>query len=144
MDLTASVGATLKKLYPDITQLRRNKLEQGHEPHSFYIRRGRVRSQNQLGRTQMRVYPFILHYYPKAFKDGATDKSETACEEMAERLLTSFHYLNDYEGKIINHSYEVHDGVLLFYFNIRMRTILPKSEGTPMQSMEERGNLIDI
>lgn len=144
MDLTKSVGETLKRLYPDIAQIRRNKLEQGHKPHSFYIRRGRVQSQNQFNRTQMRLYPFILHYFPKEFAGGATDQSETSCEEMAERLLTSFHYLNDYEAKITNHSYEVHDGVLLFYFNIRMRTMLPKPEATPMQSIEERGNLVDI
>lgn len=139
MDLTVNVGETLKKLFPDIKQIRRNQLEQGHEPHSFYIRRGRTQAQRELMNRQMRVYPFILHYFPNRFPENETDKSETECEIMGERLMANFHYLNDHKARILNPYYEVHDGVLLFYFHIRIRVTLPSPEETKMGELEEGG-----
>lgn len=143
MDLTKIIGETLKELFPDIKQIRRNKLEQGYKPHSFYIKTGRVLSQNQLFSKQMRLYPFILHYYPEKYPDDEMDQSDTRCAEIGERLLAEFHHLKDYKGKVNDTSYEVHDGVLLFYFRVRMRTSVTAPVGTPMGALEERSNLID-
>lgn len=142
MDLTKEVGETLKKLFPDIKQIRRNELEQGNKPHSFYIRRGRVQSQNQFNNKQMRLYPFVLHYFPEKYPAEEIDQSATRSETMGENLLEKFHYLNDYKAKITNTYYEVHDGVLLFHFQIRLRVTLTTPEPTYMGTLEERSNLV--
>lgn len=141
MDVTRIIGETLKDLIPDIKQIRRNNLEQGNLQHAFYIRQGRSSAQNQLFNYQQRRYPYILHYFPEEYPDEEIDQRETRCWEMNEQLMTQFLYLKDHFGKVLNAQGEVHEGVLLFSFDIRLRVKLPEPLQIKMQSIEERSDI---
>lgn len=143
MDITKRIGKTLKRLFPDIQQITRNSLEQGHKEHSFYIKKRKSSAQNQFFHKQQRIYNFTLHYFPNRYPEDEMNQSETDCEIMAERLLSDFHYLEGHYGKVINTDFDIQDDALLFHFRIRMRVNLPEPEPTYMELLEERSNLID-
>lgn len=141
MDISKRIGETLKTLFPDIQQITRNNLEQGHKEHSFYIKKRKSSGQNQFFNKQQRVYNYTLHYFAHKYPDDKMNQAETECEKMAERLLSDFHYLEGHYGKVINTDYDIQDNALLFHFRIRMRVNLPEAEPTYMETLEERSNL---
>lgn len=141
MDMTRNVAKTLKTLFPDIAQIRREQLESGNEEHSFYIKQRKVSMSENLVHYQHRIYPFVLHYFPRRYQEGKSTLEIKQCEEMTEQLLVQFRYLDNYKAKIIRVEYEISNKVLLFHFAIQTRYKIEEPDGIPMRSLEERSNL---
>ncbi len=111
LDMTKLVGATLKKLFPDIA-IYREQTEHGFVEPSFFVHLVDVDMRKELNHFYWYDYGFQVIYFPK------DENSNEELDHVRLQLLNDFEIIGNNEARAKKLSIEKDDGVLKIMFNV--------------------------
>ena len=119
------ISIKLNSIFGDSYETTAENVEQGLQPHSFFIKPLPVTHKPLLGKRAQRTYPFVIAYFPD------TENMEMNAEMMgvAEKLLDGLEYITLQNGEMIRgHDLEpeIVDGVL--HFSVKYIVFINKAE----------------
>lgn len=119
------ISMKLNIIFGDSHKATAENVEQGLQPHSFFIKPLPVTHKPLLGNRAQRTYPFVISYFP----DTASMEMNAEMMDVAEKLLDGLEYITLQNGDVIRgHELEpeIVDDVL--HFSVKYIVFITKAE----------------
>lgn len=131
------ISIKLNSIFGDSHEITAENVEQGLQPHSFFIKPLPATRKPLLGKRSQLTYSFVISYFP----DTANVEMNKEMMEVSEKLLDGLEYITLRNGEMVRgHDLEAEIVDDVLHFSVKYIVFINKSERE--ESMETLGAVI--